>query len=104
VNVGFGPNGALMRNDSPIGLSYAVSTTVSLDARLILKKVAGSTAQIVLKTATGAKTVSVPLPGTFNVSTLNQLQFQVPAGSGSATADRLIVTFQKGKAESSGQP
>jgi hypothetical protein len=93
----FGPNGALMRNGSPIGLSYAVSTTVSLDARLILKKAAGSTAQIVLKTATGAKTVSVPLPSTFNVTTLNQLQFQAPAGSGSATADRVIVTFQKGE-------
>src|SRR3954470_3764329 len=26
----FGPNGALMRDGSPIGLSYAVSTTVSL--------------------------------------------------------------------------
>src|SRR4051794_7885969 len=78
----FGPNGALMRNGSPIGLSYAVSTTVSLDARLILKKAAGSTAQIVLKTTTGAKTVSVPLPSMFNVTTLNQLQFQAPAGSG----------------------
>src|SRR5215213_8535835 len=93
----FGPNGALTRGGSPIGLSYAVSTTVSLDARLILKKAAGSTAQIVLKTTSGVKTVSVPLPSTFNVTTLNQLQFQAPAGSGSATADRVIVTFQKGE-------
>jgi hypothetical protein len=94
---GFGPDGALTRNGNPIGLSYAVSTTVSLDARLILKKAAGSTAQIVLKTTAGAKTVSVPLPSTFNVTTLNQLQFQAPASSGSATTDRVIVTFQKGE-------
>jgi len=93
----FGSDGALTRNGSPIGLSYAVSSTVSLDARLIIKKAAGSTAQIVLKTATGAKTVSVALPSTFNVSTLNQLQFQAPSGTGSATADRLIVTFKKGE-------
>ena len=93
----FGPDGELTRNGSPIGLSYAVSTTVSLDARLILKKAAGSTAQIVLKTASGAKTVSVALPGTFNVSTLNQLQFQMPSGNGGATADHLIVTFKKGE-------
>src|SRR5215213_3232453 len=66
---GFGPDGALTRNGSPIGLSYTVSTTVSLDARLILKKAAGSTAQIVLKTTSGVKTVSVPLPSTFNVTT-----------------------------------
>src|SRR5690242_12889094 len=89
----FGSDGALTRNGSPIGLSYAVSSTVSLDARLIIKKAAGSTAQIVLKTASGAKTVSVALPGTFNATTLNQLQFQTPAGGGSATADHLIVTF-----------
>jgi hypothetical protein len=94
---GFGPDGALTRNGSPIGLSYAVSTTVSLDARLILKHAAGSTAQIVLKTASGAKTVSVALPSTFNVATLNQLQFAAPSGSGSATADHLIVTFKKGE-------
>jgi hypothetical protein len=94
---GFGPNGALTRNGNPIGLSYAVSSTVSLDARLILKKAAGSTAQILLKTASGAKTLSVALPSTFNVATLNQLQFQAPAGSGNATADHLIVTFQKGE-------
>ena len=93
----FGPNGDLTRNGSPIGLSYAVSTTVSLDARLILKKAAGSTAQIVLKTASGAKTVSVALPSIFNVSTLNQLQFQMPSSSGSATADHVIVTFKKGE-------
>src|SRR5262245_24138837 len=35
---GFGPNGALTRNGSPIGLSYTVSSTVSLDVRLILKQ------------------------------------------------------------------
>jgi hypothetical protein len=93
----FGPNGALTRDGSPIGLSYTVSSTVSLDARLIIKKAAGSTAQIVLKTASGAKTVSAPLPSTFNISTLNQLQFQAPASSGSATADHLIVTFKKGE-------
>src|SRR6476660_9020273 len=40
----FGSGGALTRGGSPIGLSYAVSTTVSLDARLVLKKAAGSTA------------------------------------------------------------
>src|SRR4029079_1453593 len=95
----FGPGGMLTRKGSPLGLSYAVSHTVSLDARLILKKAAGSTAQIVLKTASGSKMVSVPLPSTFNSTTLNQLQFQMPSGTGSATADHLIVTFQKGEAE-----
>src|SRR5262249_2561029 len=69
----FGPDAALTRNGSPIALSSAVSTPVSLAARLILKKAAGSPAQIVLKTASGTKTVSLPLPSTFNVTTLNQL-------------------------------
>ncbi len=94
---GFGPNGALTRNGSPIGLSYAVSSTVSLDARLILKQAAGNMAQIALKTASGTKLVSVPLPSTFSVTTLNQLQFQAPAASGNATADHVVVTFQKGE-------
>src|SRR4051812_18816228 len=85
----FGPGGELTRNGSPLGLSYAVSTTMSLDARLILKHAASSTAQIVLRTASGAKTMSVALPSTFNVATLNQLQFQAPAGSGGATADHV---------------
>jgi hypothetical protein len=93
----FGADGALMRNGSPLGLSYTVSQTVSLDARLVLKKAAGSTAQIVLKTASGSKFVSVPLPSVFSAATLNQLQFQAPAGGGSATADHLIVTFKKGE-------
>jgi hypothetical protein len=93
--LGFGPGGQLTANGSSVGLSYAVSTTVSLDARLILKKAAGSIAQILLKTVSGSKTISVPLPSEFNVTTLNQLQFQTSAGS--ATADRLIVTFQKGE-------
>jgi hypothetical protein len=93
----FGPNGALARDGSPLGLSYAVSSTVSLDARLILKKAAGSTAQIVIKTTGGSKSVSVPLPSAFNAATLNQLQFQAPANSGDATADRLIVTLTKGE-------
>jgi hypothetical protein len=93
----FGPGGMLTRKGSPLGLSYAVSQTVSLDARLILKKAAGSTAQIVLKTASGSKFVSVALPSAFNAATLNQLQFQAPAGSGNATVDRLIVTLTKGE-------
>src|SRR6266508_955615 len=42
-------------------------------------------------------TLTVPLPSTFNVATLNQLQFQAPSGSGSATADHLIITFKKGE-------
>jgi hypothetical protein len=93
----FGPNGALTRNGSPIGLSYGVTSTVSLDARLIIKHAAGSTAQILLKTASGLKQISVSLPSTFNVTTLNQLQFQLPSGGGNSTADHVIVTFQKGE-------
>lgn len=93
----FGAGGVLTRAGAPIGLSYAVSTTVNLDARLVLKRAAGSTAQIVLWTTSGIKSVSVALPSAFSAATLNQLQLSLPAGSGSATADHLLVTFSKGE-------
>jgi predicted CxxxxCH...CXXCH cytochrome family protein len=54
------------------------------------------TYQIVIKTTSGSKIISVPLPSAFNATTLNQLQFHAPENSGAATVDRLIVVLTLG--------
>jgi hypothetical protein len=89
----FGPNGALTRAGTPL-LAYKADGRVHLDAKVVLKKGSGRV-QLNLSTSSGLQSVTVPLPSTFNLRTLNQLGFQTKAGSGKTLIDKVQVRLDR---------
>src|SRR5262249_45710356 len=87
----FGTGNTLTRSGSAIG-RYTPGLPVRLDARIRLK---GATGQVrITLIAAGSATITVPLAGAFNAGNLNQLRFQVSAGSVLTTADHLKVKIE----------
>lgn len=90
----FGPGGSLTRAGQSLGLSYAISATVRLDARIEFAR--GGNAGLVRVTlrSGGARSFVVPLDSAFTLATLNQLRLQVASGGGSVTTDRLLAQLK----------
>jgi hypothetical protein len=91
----FGPGGQITHDGNPVGLTYAANQKVKLEARVLLPGGSTGNVQIKLDTGAGQRTLVEPLNASFTAATLNQLRFRAPSGSGTFTADNLLVKFEQ---------
>ncbi len=91
--VTFDANGELAQNGTPISATYAVSTAVTLNARLHL---ASNRLDMTIASTSGTTQVlGAVVPSSFNRSTINKLQFQANGGSGTYTLDDVNVSIER---------
>ena len=100
----FGPNGALTRAGEALSLPYSADEKVELEARILLPGGSDGTVQIKIATTGGQRTIVVPLPASWNASTLNQLRLRAPSGAGKASIDNVLVTFKQEELEDDDPP